>query len=103
MELHVTGWRHGLLGVRLVHLLRDDFEMSIGVGKAVLDQIMDRSDFGDVRAAGVPGADEVRLTEPVTVAIPPGLAASEAKSKLEGLGLVIGPSTTSTQPLKPEE
>lgn len=103
MELQVTGWRHGLSGVGLVRLLCDDFEMSIGVGKDVLDQIMDRSNFGDVRAAGVAGPDEVWLTEPVAVAIPPCLAIPEARSKLEGLGLLVARSTSTGQACTPKE
>lgn len=73
-----------------MHLFNDDFAMSIAEGKAVVDLVLSRGDFGGAGAGG--GDDEVRLVDPVGVSVPHELDALEARRRLEERGLVVAPT-----------
>lgn len=92
MELNIVGWRLGLRTVSFIRLLNSDFDMSMSEAKAAVDLVLSRSDFTRVSSEEGTATVVMHLVDPVPIEVPEGAAVSEAKSKLEELGLVLGSS-----------
>jgi hypothetical protein len=88
MDIRIVGWMSGLRKVALTHLLHSALGMTIPAAKALVDLILQLSDFD----SGVTDQDQARLVtlrEPVRVSIQDHGDSTELKRQLAEMGLVV--------------